>query len=49
MHPLALAFWGGYRLIANEVEFWQGQENRLHQRVLYQLTNGHWQKSTIAP
>ncbi len=44
-------FWGGYRLIAHEIEFWQGQENRLHQRILYQRANNssHWGKSTIAP
>jgi pyridoxamine 5'-phosphate oxidase len=29
------SFWGGYRIIPNRFEFWQGRSNRLHDRFLY--------------
>ncbi|GAB6070629.1 pyridoxamine 5'-phosphate oxidase [Thiomicrorhabdus hydrogeniphila] len=29
-------FWGGYKVIPNKIEFWQGGENRLHDRILYE-------------
>ncbi len=45
--------WGGYRLIPSSVEFWQGQANRLHDRLLYQLrTDEHgdrWAITRLAP
>src|SRR6185436_18234359 len=34
--------WGGYRVIPTQIEFWQGRENRLHDRLLYTLTSGAW-------
>ena len=43
------AHWGGYRLIPTKIEFWQGQENRLHNRVLYQNISGRWRKKVLAP
>lgn len=41
--------WGGYALQAFELEFWQGRDNRLHDRIHYQLINQQWQKSRLAP
>ena len=41
--------WGGYRLHPTEVEFWQGRPSRLHDRIHYQLVNGAWKISRLAP
>ncbi|SFK02890.1 pyridoxamine 5'-phosphate oxidase [Succinivibrio dextrinosolvens] len=37
------SFWGGYKVKFNKVEFWQGRENRLHDRFIYELKDGIWQ------
>ncbi len=42
-------FWGGYRLRPQKIEFWQGRENRLHDRILYTLEKGEWKISRLAP
>ncbi len=42
-------FWGGYRLIPNYFEFWQGRENRLHDRICYKKENNEWKIFRIAP
>jgi len=43
-------FWGGYRVIPNRIEFWQGGDNRLHDRFLYELDKeGNWNISRLAP
>lgn len=42
-------FWGGFRLIPIQFIFWQGQENRLHDRFRYQLANSKWQIDQLAP
>ncbi len=42
-------FWGGYRLIPNKFEFWQGRENRLHDRFLYTHNGGNWAIVRLAP
>ncbi len=34
--------WGGYRVLAKEFEFWQGQNSRLHDRICYELVDGEW-------
>ncbi len=43
-------FWGGFRVVASEFEFWQGGEKRLHDRFHYrQGDNGDWQIQRLAP
>ena len=43
-------FWGGYRVIPTAIEFWQGRENRLHDRFEYRLANaGAWEIQRLAP
>jgi pyridoxamine 5'-phosphate oxidase len=42
-------FWGGYRLLPELVEFWQGRESRLHDRIEYRLHNGMWKIHRLAP
>ena len=41
--------WGGYRLIPNRVEFWQGRSSRLHDRLCYRLVNHAWTITRLAP
>lgn len=42
-------FWGGYRIIPSEIEFWQGRESRLHDRILYTKTDQGWRIERLAP
>ncbi len=43
-------YWGGYVVMPDAVEFWQGRPSRLHDRILYTRTAaGEWQKSRLAP
>lgn len=41
--------WGGYRLVPDRVEFWQGRPSRLHDRLMYNLREGEWTVSRLAP
>lgn len=42
--------WGGFRIRPTMIEFWQGRENRLHDRIVYTLqTDGSWAISRLAP
>jgi pyridoxamine 5'-phosphate oxidase len=41
--------WGGYRLIPTYIEFWQGRESRLHDRIVYQFENKDWKIQRLAP
>jgi pyridoxamine 5'-phosphate oxidase len=43
------AAWGGWRLVPDLVEFWQGQVNRFHDRVQYRLERESWIKERLAP
>ena len=43
-------FWGGYRLEPETIEFWQGRENRLHDRLRYHRSEGDgWQRERLQP
>ena len=42
-------FWGGFRLVANCIEFWQGQPHRLHDRVVYRKNRTIWTIFRLAP
>ncbi len=42
-------FWGGYRVIPQVVEFWQGRPNRLHDRLRYRRDGGEWVIERLAP
>jgi pyridoxamine 5'-phosphate oxidase len=42
--------WGGYRLVPEALEFWQGREDRLHDRILYRrVRGGRWRIERLAP
>ena len=41
--------WGGYRLVPDEWQFWQGRKSRLHDRLRYRWTNGTWLRERLAP
>lgn len=50
LHPPRPAHWGGYRLIPDYWEFWQGRSSRLHDRIAYRLQpDGHWVQERLAP
>jgi pyridoxamine 5'-phosphate oxidase len=42
--------WGGYAIIPNYFEFWQGQPGRLHDRIIYKsIPNSNWEQYRLAP
>ena len=41
--------WGGYRLAMDTVEFWQGRENRLHDRLRFMRQGEDWRRDRLAP
>ena len=43
------ATWVGYRVVPDSVEFWQGRESRLHDRLLYTREDGGWKIVRLAP
>lgn len=42
-------FWGGFRLVPERVEFWQGRQNRLHDRLRYEKDGANWRIERLAP
>jgi pyridoxamine 5'-phosphate oxidase len=41
--------WGGFRLVPDRWEFWQGRKSRLHDRLRYRLEAGAWVRERLAP
>lgn len=42
-------YWGGYLVVPSRMEFWQGRENRFHDRIQYRLVDGQWIIERLAP
>lgn len=47
--PLRPAYWGGYRVVPDLIELWQGQPSRLHDRVRYRRFAEGWARDRLAP
>ncbi len=43
------SFWGGYKVVPDEYEFWQGRKNRLHDRFHYIRQGNNWVIERLAP
>jgi pyridoxamine 5'-phosphate oxidase len=43
------AYWGGFRVAPERIEFWQGRENRLHDRIRYVWEEGSWRIERLSP
>lgn len=51
-HPLQVPrppHWGGYIVIPELIEFWQGRPSRLHDRIRYRLEKGEWVRERLSP
>jgi len=42
-------FWGGYRVVPQSIEFWQGRKSRLHDRLIYERNDDGWDISRLSP
>lgn len=42
-------FWGGYRVVPQSIEFWQGRESRLHDRLIFERKDNGWDISRLSP
>ncbi|MFO1212813.1 MAG: pyridoxamine 5'-phosphate oxidase [Paenacidovorax caeni] len=49
LQPPRPPHWGGYRLVPDRWEFWQGRKSRLHDRLRYRLESGAWLRERLAP
>lgn len=49
LNPSRPPHWGGFRLVPDRWEFWQGRKSRLHDRLVYRLENGAWVRERLAP
>ncbi|AIL33179.1 pyridoxamine 5'-phosphate oxidase [Basilea psittacipulmonis] len=43
------AHWGGYLIVPEQIEFWQGRPSRLHDRILYTKSSDGWHHARLAP
>jgi pyridoxamine 5'-phosphate oxidase len=49
-HPSRPSHWGGYRLVPERIEFWQGRRSRFHDRIVFTLQeDGSWQRQRLQP
>ena len=49
LNPPRPPHWGGYRLVPDQWQFWQGRKSRLHDRLRYTLAGGQWVRERLAP
>ena len=49
LQPPRPPHWGGYRLVPDRWEFWQGRKSRLHDRLRYRQESGVWVRERLAP
>ena len=49
LNPPRPPHWGGYRLVPDEWQFWQGRNSRLHDRLRYRLNEAEWLRERLAP
>jgi pyridoxamine 5'-phosphate oxidase len=49
LNPERPPHWGGYRLVPDRFEFWQGRRSRLHDRLCFRLEAGVWLRERLAP
>jgi pyridoxamine 5'-phosphate oxidase len=49
LNPPRPPHWGGFRLVPDSWEFWQGRKSRLHDRLRYRLAEGSWLRERLAP
>ena len=49
LHPPRPPHWGGFRVVPDTWEFWQGRKSRLHDRLRYRLVDERWVRERLAP